>query len=315
VNETGEFSSILRLDEPSEDAAAAFLLTVAEGPDEGSTLLVDPSLPTRVFVGTSSSCELRLTDAEVSRRHIALEAIGEKLRVTDLGSANGTTADGVLLVEGFLRGAEVLRLGRTAIRVVRRHAVPSAKASRAERFGRVVGASPEMQRLYPLCIRLAMASVPVILEGEPGTGKELLAEALHEQGPRAEGPFVVFDSTVNPAAGELLGVFEEANGGTLLIDEVEELEPSLQEHLLRILERTDIDVRVIFTTRRDLDRLVEAGRFREDLFERMSLAARVELPPLRRRTGDVRRLALHFARDIGGPAATLPPDLVAQWET
>jgi pSer/pThr/pTyr-binding forkhead associated (FHA) protein len=116
VNETGEFSSILRLDEPSEDAAAAFLLTVAEGPDEGSTLLVDPSLPTRVFVGTSSSCELRLTDAEVSRRHIALEAIGEKLRVTDLGSANGTTADGVLLVEGFLRGAEVLRLGRTAIR-------------------------------------------------------------------------------------------------------------------------------------------------------------------------------------------------------
>jgi two-component system, NtrC family, response regulator HydG len=321
VNETGEFSSILRLDEPPEDAGVAFLLTVVEGPDEDDTLLVDPSLPTRVFIGTSSSCELRLTDDEVARRHVGLEVVGEKLRVSDLATASGTMADGIVVADAFMRGGEVLRIGRSAIRVERRHATPFSKSSRAERFGRVVGASAEMQRLYPLCSRLAMSSVPVILEGEPGTGKEVLAEALHEQGPRADRPFVVFDCTAVPPAlvgAELFdagtGAFDRAQGGTLLIDEVTELELPLQEKLLRTLERTDLDVRVIHATRRDLDRLVEAGRFREDLFERMSLAARVELPPLRRRTGDVRRLALHFAREIGGPAATLPPDRVAQWE-
>jgi DNA-binding NtrC family response regulator len=315
VNETGEFSTLLRLEEPSEDAGAAFLLTVVDGPDEGSTLLVDASLPCRVYAGTSSWCEMRLTDDEVSRRQLALEAIGEKLRVTDLGSTPGTTADGVHLVEGFMRGGELLRLGRTKIRVERREALAGGRGSRAERFGRVVGASAEMQRLYPLCERLAAASVPLVIEGEAGTGKEVLAEALHEQGPRAQGPFIVFDCTAVPSAlVDPSGFFQKAHQGTLLVDEVGDLEPTLQAKLLRELERQGADVRMLFATTRDLDRLVETGRFRQDLLERLSFA-RLELPPLRRRSGDVRRLALHFAREIGGPAATLPPDLVALWES
>jgi two-component system, NtrC family, response regulator HydG len=334
VNETGEFSTILRLEVPSDDPGAAFLLTVVEGADRGATLLVDPSLPSRVYIGTSSSCELRLADRDVSRRHLALAVAGQKLHVADLGGANGTTANDVVLVEGFMRGGEILRLGRTAIRVERHDAVAAATTSRAERFGRIIGASPEMQRLYPLCDRLAATSVPVIIEGEIGTGKEVLAEALHEQGPRAAGPFVVFDCTAVPPSlveSELFGhddgkgAFEKAHGGTLLIDEIGDLELPVQAKLLRVLERAEIrrvggaktiavDVRVLFATRRDLDRLVEAGRFREDLVDRMS-GAHIELPPLRRRSGDVRRLALHFARDIGGPAATLPADLLALWES
>lgn len=312
MNETGEFSSILRLEAPSEELGAAFLLSVVEGPDRGLALLVEPSLPSRAYVGTSASCEMRLDDRDVSRRHLAVEAIDDMLRVTDLGSKSGTTANGIRIVEVFLHGGEVLRLGRSAITVGRREAYAGTTASRLERFGRIVGASPEMQRLYPLCHRHATTTFPVVIEGDPGTGKEVLAEALHEQGPRAQGPFIVFDCSAAPPAGSCKATLEKATGGTLLFDEIGDLDPSLQRELLRALQASG-DVRVLFTTTRDLDRLVELGRFREDLFDHVTIG-HIELPALRRRTGDVRRLALHFAREIGGPAATLPPDLVAQWE-
>jgi transcriptional regulator with GAF, ATPase, and Fis domain len=120
------------------------------------------------------------------------------------------------------------------------------------------------------------------------------------------------------------GVFELAEGGTLLIDEIGDLDPSLQPKLLRVLERGEVrrvggsetirvDVRVLSATRRDLDREVQAGRFRDDLFHRL-VVARVELPPLRRRRGDVPLLARHFARELGGGEAKLPDPLVARWD-
>jgi two-component system, NtrC family, response regulator HydG len=119
-------------------------------------------------------------------------------------------------------------------------------------------------------------------------------------------------------------VFELAEGGTLLIDEIGDLDPSLQPKLLRVLERGEVrrvggsetirvDVRVVSATRRDLDREVQAGRFRDDLFHRL-VVARIELPPLRRRRGDVPLLARHFAREIGGAEAKVPDALVARWD-
>jgi len=184
--------------------------------------------------------------------------------------------------------------------------------------------------------------VPVIIEGETGTGKEVLAESLHEMGPRAGGPFVVFDCTAVPATlleSELFGhergaftgavstrkgVFEQAHGGTLLIDEIGDLELSLQAKLLRAIERAEVrrvggdktikvDVRLLAATRRDLDREVQAGRFRDDLFHRLAVA-RIELPPLRHRMGDVQVLARHFWRALGGKAEELPGDVVLRWE-
>jgi DNA-binding NtrC family response regulator len=208
-------------------------------------------------------------------------------------------------------------------------------------FARVLGASPEMRRLYPLCARLAASDVPLVIEGETGTGKELLAESLHEQSARRDGPFVVFDCTAVPAnlieatlfghergafTGAIAaskGLFQEANGGTLLIDEIGDLDMALQPKLLRAIERAEVrplggnrfisvDVRVMAATRRDLDKEIQAGRFRDDLFYRLAVA-RIELPPLRRRRGDVALLARHFWEKLGGEGP-LPFDFLVRLE-
>jgi DNA-binding NtrC family response regulator len=182
----------------------------------------------------------------------------------------------------------------------------------------------------------------VVVEGETGTGKERLAEALHEEGPRANGPFVVFDCTAAPpnllesalfghekgaftgAVQARKGVFEQADKGTLLIDEIGDLDLPLQSKLLRAIERSEIqrvggtgfvrvDVRVIAATRRDLDREVQAGRFRDDLFFRLAVA-RIELPSLRERRGDVALLTRHFWELLGGVGQPLPTELLRRFE-
>ncbi len=201
-------------------------------------------------------------------------------------------------------------------------------------FGRVVGSSKSMRRLYPLCARLAESSVAVVIGGETGTGKEVLAESLHDVGPRSSGPFVVFDCTATPknlvesalfghergaftgASEARRGVFEEAHGGTLLIDEIGDLDFELQAKLLRVLERSEVrriggnrwiraDVRIIAATRRNLETEVRAGRFRDDLFYRLAVT-RVELPPLRERAGDIALLAKHFWSRMAEPGQSIP---------
>jgi DNA-binding NtrC family response regulator len=313
---------------------STFSLLVIEGPDLGKSFTIAPGQPSRVLVGQSPACSLRLGDRLVSRRHAAFELAGARLRVTDLGSTNGTLVQGLSVLDAYLGGGELVRLGDSVIRAdliaqAEREVLPVATS-----FGKIVGASPEMRRLYPLCERLAASSVPVIIEGETGTGKEVMAESLHETGPRAGGPFVVFDCTaVAPnlvesaifghekgsftgATESRRGVFEEAHGGTLLLDEIGDLELSLQAKLLRALERSEVqrvgssrwtrvDVRVLAATRRDLDREIQLGRFRDDLFFRLAVA-RVELPPLRRRTGDIAVLAHHFWRRLSTSAPRTP---------
>jgi transcriptional regulator with GAF, ATPase, and Fis domain len=196
-----------------------------------------------------------------------------------------------------------------------------------------------MRRLYPLLERLALSDVPVVIEGETGTGKEVVAEALHERGARAAGPYVVFDCTaVAPTLVEAQlfgyekgaftgavtarpGVFEQADGGTLLIDEIGDLDLALQAKLLRAVQRgevqrlgstrwTKVDVRLLAATRRDLEREIQAGRFRDDLYYRLCVA-RVALPPLRERAGDVELLARSFWGHLGG-TGTLPEELEEQ---
>jgi DNA-binding NtrC family response regulator len=327
--------------DPSPEASAEFALVVVEGPDLGASFVVDAACAARVLVGTSEACAMRLTDREVSRRHLGLEPVGKRLRLFDLGSTNGTWVDGVSIVEAYLSGGELLRLGATALRVDAKDAA-SPPLPVDTSFGAVIGASTEMRRLYPLCHRFAASNVPVIIEGETGTGKEVLAESLHGMGPRASGPFVVFDCTAVPpnlleselfghergaftgAIAARKGVFEQAHKGTLLVDEIGDLDLALQPKLLRALERSEVrrvggerflkvDVRVLAATRRDLDREIHQGRFRDDLFHRLAVG-RIELPPLRRRRGDVALLGMRFWKELGGSERALHPQLLKKWE-
>jgi transcriptional regulator with GAF, ATPase, and Fis domain len=323
-------------------ATPAFELVVIEGPDAGAHFPLDRSGPTRLLIGQSPACGVRLSDPHVSRRHAALHHAGlPEVQLTDLGSKNGTFLNGVRIADVFLRGDEVIRMGESAMRLELVDGAEAVPIPTASRFGRIVGASVEMRRLYPLLQRLAATDVAVVIEGETGTGKELLAESLHAEGPRADKPFMVFDCTTlapslvevelfgqegdaSTATAARKGLFELAHGGTLFIDEIGDLDLSLQPKLLRAIERSEVrrvggdrwlpvDVRIIAATRRDLDAEVQAGRFRDDLFLRLAIT-RIELPPLRARIGDVPVLAQHFWRELGGGARVLPYDLLQRCE-
>lgn len=327
---------------PEVPSISAFVVRVVHGPDAGLALEIDGSQPTRVLVGTSPTCGLRLADPHVSRRHLALEATDRGLHVLDLGSHNGTWYRGSAVVDAYFGDGQIIEVGSSALQIEVASEPRPIALSTATSFGRVFGASPAMRRIYPLCERLAASDVPVVIEGETGTGKEFLAEAIHERSARSEAPFVVFDcTTIAPnlvesalfghergaftsAVGSRKGVFELAQGGTLLIDEIGDLDATLQPKLLRALERLEIqrvggdrwiplDVRVMAATRRDLDREVQEGRFRDDLYFRLAVT-RVEAPPLRERVGDVALLARHFWRKLAADGGEIPERVLARFE-
>ena len=191
----------------------------------------------------------------------------------------------------------------------------------------VVGTSPAFLRCRALIGRLAPLPMPVLVRGETGTGKELAARMLHEDGPRARAPFVALNCAAIPhelaeselfghvrgaftgAHREYVGAFVRADGGTLLLDEVAELPPAVQAKLLRVLElgvvrpiggdrETVVHARVVAATHRDLEAMVAAGDFREDLMFRLGVLT-VELPPLRERPSDIPALLQHFAAEAG----------------
>jgi two-component system response regulator PilR (NtrC family) len=211
------------------------------------------------------------------------------------------------------------------------------------RLDRLVGKAPPMQRLFELARRVAPAKTSVLITGESGTGKELVARALHHLSPRADKPFVAINCGAIPDAlieSELFGhvkgaftgahadkqgLFATADGGTLLLDEIGELSPSMQVKLLRVLqERTvkkvggvneeEVDVRIVAATNRDLDAEVERGGFRRDLFYRLNVIE-LQLPPLRARKEDVPLLVEHFVKKhaaaLGRTISAVDPDALA----
>ena len=211
-----------------------------------------------------------------------------------------------------------------------------------DRFGleQIVGKSPAMAEVFEIVRQVAPTPATVLIQGESGTGKELIAKAVHQLSPRARQPLVTVHCAALPAAlleSELfghekgaftgaherrIGRFEQANGGSLFLDEIGEIDASTQVKLLRVLgERTfervgsgktiAVDVRLIAATNRNLVELVKAGQFREDLYFRLRVVE-LWLPPLRERPGDVPLLALHFLREIaaayGKPVREFTPD-------
>ncbi len=321
--------------------ATGCVLAVIDGPDAGARFTLDGRGGSRVLIGQSPACEVRLKDPRVSRRHAALDLDLDGIRLVDLGSTNGTWVAGLRTYAVELAAGVLVALGDSVIRVesLTKAAVVT---SDADHFGKTQGASIAMRRLYPMWERLAAVAVPTLIEGETGTGKEVLAESLHDASPRCGGPFVVFDcTTIVPglveatlfghergaftgAVASNTGVFEEAHGGTLFLDEIGDLDLPLQAKLLRAIERSEVrrvggsrfikvDVRILSATRRDLDREVQAGRFRDDLFFRLAVS-RVELPPLRKREGDIRLLAHAFWRALGGAKDALSGDFLRKLE-
>jgi DNA-binding NtrC family response regulator len=323
-------------------SSASWVVRVLDGADAGKGFRIDDVTTRRVLIGQSPACDVQLSDRSVSRRHAALESDPDGLRLVDLGSRNGTWVGRLRVRDTYVNDGEVVRFGDASVRLETDGVLHTLSASEEVSFQRCIGASPEMRRLYPLLQRIAGADVPVLLEGETGTGKEVVAEAIHEASPRSRGPFVVLDCTTvsaslleaelfghergafTGAVSSRIGLFEEANGGTLFIDEIGDLDVSLQAKLLRALERKEVrrvgssnivklDVRIIAATRRDLDREVQARRFRDDLFYRLAVA-RIELPPLRKRQGDVAFLTRFFWLRMGGDDAALSPDVVQRFE-
>jgi transcriptional regulator with PAS, ATPase and Fis domain len=209
-------------------------------------------------------------------------------------------------------------------------------------FGMMVGRSRQMQQVFELIARIAQTDITVIIEGESGTGKELVARAIHEASSRAHRPFIAVNCGALPenlleselfghvrgaftgAVSHKAGLIEEANGGTIFLDEIGEMSPALQVKLLRFLQDGEIkrvgsnavlrlDVRVLAATNRHLQALVHDGRFRSDLYYRLNVIG-IKLPALRERPEDVEILAQHFMRKFAGrmrkPIATLSPEVL-----
>lgn len=279
-------------------SASCFELRVTAGPDEGKSLSISPRSAGRLLVGTSESCALRLTDRRASRRHLALDTENGLLRVTDLGSTNGTTVNGLRAVDVFCQGGEVIVVGDTTLRVdVDRMTAETPDVRMA--WGGLVGASLAMRRLYRTCDVLAKSGAPLLIEGETGTGKTALAEALHGD---VAKPFVLVEGA---SFTEWDVVAKEAAGGTLVVHEIGGVPLEAQAALASFVARAKaVDVRVIATTCKNLDAAVEAGTFREELVRELS--SRIELPPLRDRRGDIALLVEHFARRLGATSAAIP---------
>ncbi len=204
----------------------------------------------------------------------------------------------------------------------------------------LIGKSPAMRRVFHLVERVSASDGNVLIEGETGTGKEILARTIHFLSPRRKGPFVAVNCAAIPeglleselfgflrgaftdAKSDRMGLFVEAEGGTLFLDEVAEMSPGLQAKLLRVLEEkkvrplgsnraVDVDVRFIAATNKNLRKEVESGRFREDLFYRVNIF-RIELPPLRERKEDIPLLIQEFLRESGSGTRRLeiPPEVM-----
>jgi len=281
-----------------------FRLEIVEGLDRGLIFHVATSRLTPVLLGRSVACEFRLTDPRVSPRHLLLQVVEHGLEIRDLKSSTGTHVNGLRAGEATLRGGERLRVGTSTLHV---EAKPAAPETIEERFGPIVGASFAMRRLYPVLRELGRSDLPVLLEGEAGVGKGLVARSLHERSGRSGGPFVVHDAG---GPDDLRAALARARGGTVLLEKLGSLDPSAQATLHATLRSSEEgEVRVICTMDRDVALDMESGRFREDLYYRLA-AARVRLPPLRERTGDVRLLAAHFWQRVGGDTAGPPDDLL-----
>jgi DNA-binding NtrC family response regulator len=307
-----------------------------------------------VSIGRGPRNDVRIDDSSVSRNHVVLRISHSKIEVEDLGSSNGTTllrerredslaeetSTGVSRDNQLQAGkpvsmavGDMLRVGTVLVLVsrhtpstghdaLRRHETVKPPSLAPATFGPAVLVDPEMQRLYALATRAAQSDIPILVLGETGVGKEVLAETIHQRSKRQGGPFLRLNCAAlseslleselfghekgafTGATGARVGLLESTDGGTVFLDEIGELPLQTQAKLLRVLEERrvlrlgstkprTIDVRFVTATNRDLETEISRGRFRGDLFYRIS-GVQLRLPPLRERRSEIAPLAKFF---------------------
>lgn len=291
--------------------------------------------------------DITLRDLSVSHDHAVLTWNGDVWKVTDVGSRNGTFVNGVSVQRKFIVPGDVIKFGRVSLNLI--DPANEIAGDEAETIGptmvmgvdpttltphgagaqALVGRSEPLKCAMQIAARAAKSDATVLLCGESGTGKELFAKLVWEESERSGKKFLpVHSGAIEPsllssalfghekgaftgADRQKKGLFEEADGGTIFLDEIGEINAETQVKLLRVLQEGEfmrvggtepikVDVRVICATNRDLKKSVREGTFREDLYYRLNVI-RIQLPPLRERTGDIEDLVNHYAKQLGGP--------------
>jgi len=323
------------LDTRSHLYVQSVTITVVKGPDTGLT--TETTGPVFV-IGSGDTAHMRLKDPAVSREHLRLYPAALGVRCVDEGSKNGTFLGSSQVHALTLKRQGDLTLGNTTIHVELTGAPRALPMSDKSDFGEALGKSPTMRHVFATLERAAETDLTILFEGESGTGKDVLARAVHATSKRSTGPFVVLDcGAIAPqlieselfghvrgaftgATKDRTGAFEAADGGTVFLDEIGELPLDLQPKLLRALERREVqpvgsqtprpfDARVLAATNRSLEEAVRLGEFRSDLFFRLGVV-RVAVPPLRERSEDILLIATRMLRTLtGDPAAFIPRDL------
>ncbi len=313
------------------------VMRVAEGPDAGKRL--EYYQEGTVTVGTASDTELTLSDPTVSSYHLEVRPNERGIQLLDLGSLNGTFVAGVLLRDAIVPVGTRIGVGRSVIVIEDGTRIDVPDPEPAPEYPGLIGTSSALEQVRRGIATLGPSNVSVLIQGETGTGKELVAHAVHETGPRRHGPLVTVDCGSLPetliasqlfghergaftgADRRYIGAFERAHGGTIFLDEIGELPLAVQPTLLGVLERRrfrrlggtqdiEVDVRVIAATNRDLRALANRKDFRLDLYYRLAVT-RITIPPLREHPEDIPHLIRHFVREATGSVENIPFDAQA----
>jgi len=333
-------SSRARFHQPTATATfdvPAFVVVV-DGPDAGrSARLVGPAF----VVGTGPNADLLLSDDTIAGEHLQFAPCREGISVRDLSGTHGTWMGTLRINDVVVAQPTAFVIGRTTLSLSFERPVSEIPPGASTSFGEAIGHSRSMRRLFGLLEAASRSDVSILIQGESGVGKDVLANAIHDRSPRARGPIVAIDcGAISPTLieSELFGhergaftgaerrrdgAFVQADGGTLFLDEVGELPLDLQPKLLRALETREIrpvgggaprsvDVRIIAATNRDLKASVCANEFRRDLYYRLAVM-QFDVPPLRERKEDILPLARTFLQRLpGNENAVIPPEVEAQ---
>ncbi len=299
-------------------------LVVVEGPHTGLEFRLDQEI---VRIGRAEWCDIILAnDSRVSSVHCECWLDRRGVRIRDLESRNGTLLNECPVFDAYVIEGANIRIGNSILQLKSHRQRKEIEISYQDESGLLVGKSPSMRKIFTMLSRLGQRDVVTLLTGETGTGKTSIAEAIHKQSKRSENPFVTVNCGALPASlieatlfgyekgaftgatSKHQGVFQQAHTGTLFLDEIAELPIELQPKLLDILERKkvrpinseqeiDVDFRLITATHQNLKKAIQEGRFREDLYFRLSVVE-LDVPPLRERREDIPLLVDKLLKSI-----------------